>query len=115
MYQIVLTENRKKIKVLHTYSRDYDVNYRFEKLKSQEVFFPKTKIYKDKKLVSVNYEILLLKSREEIDKNRIIKNEIGKFVEETVDDMDWVIVNVVPYLMEENFNVSGSYRKLTAK
>ena len=35
MYQIVLTENRKKIKVLHTYSRDYDVNYRFEKLKSQ--------------------------------------------------------------------------------
>jgi len=115
MYQIVLTENRKKIKVLHTYSRDYDANYRFEKLKSQEVFFPKTKIYKDKKLVAVNYEILLLKSREESDENRVIKNEIGKFVEETVDDMDWVIVNVAPYLMEENFNVSGANRKLTAK
>ena len=67
MYQIVLTENRKKIKVLHTYSRESDVNYRFEKLKSQVIFFPKTKIYRDKKLVDVNYEILLLKKRTEND------------------------------------------------
>ena len=36
MYQIVLTENRKKIKVLYSYSRESDVNYRFEKLKSQD-------------------------------------------------------------------------------
>ena len=36
---------------------------RFEKLKSQVIFFPKTKIYRDKKLVDVNYEILLLKKR----------------------------------------------------
>ena len=28
-------ENRKKIKVLYSYSRESDVNYRFEKLKSQ--------------------------------------------------------------------------------
>ena len=115
MYQIVLTENRKKIKVLHTYSRESDVNYRFEKLKSQGIFFPKTKIYRDKKLVDVNYEILLLKKRNEGDVNRTIKNELGKFVEETVDDNEWVIVNTSPYYMEEVFNVSGSNRKLTAK
>jgi hypothetical protein len=115
MYQIVLTENRKKIKVLHTYSRESDVNYRFEKLKSQVIFFPKTKIYRDKKLVDVNYEILLLKKRNEGDVNRTIKNELGKFVEETVDDNEWVIVNTSPYYMEEVFNVSGSNRKLTAK
>lgn len=115
MYQIVLTENRKKIKILHTYSREPDVNYRFEKLKSQGIFFPKTKIYRDKKLVDVNYEILLLKKRNEGDVNRTIKNELGKFVEETVDDNEWVIVNSSPYYMEEVFNVSGSNRKLTAK
>jgi hypothetical protein len=115
MYQIVLTENRKKIKVLHTYSRESDVNYRFEKLKSQVIFFPKTKIYRDKKLVDVNYEILLLKKRTEEDANRIIKNELGKFVEETVDDNEWVIVGVTPYLIEETFNISGANRKLTAK
>jgi hypothetical protein len=115
MYQIVLTENRKKIKVLYSYSRESDVNYRFEKLKSQGIFFPKSKIYKDKVLVDVNYEILLLKKRSEEDVNRVIKNEIGKFIEETVDDTDWVIVNVAPYLIEETFNVSGANRKLTAK
>ena len=115
MYQIVLTENRKKIKVLHTYSRESDVNYRFEKLKSQVIFFPKTKIYRDKKLVDVNYEILLLKKRTEEDVNRIIKNELGKFVEEVVDDDDWVIISTAPYLIEETFNISGANRKLTAK
>jgi len=115
MYQIVLTENRKKIKVLYTYSRESDVNYRFEKLKSQVIFFPKTKIYRDKKLVDVNYEILLIKKRTEEDVNRVIKNEIGKFVEETVDDDEWVIIDTSPYLIEETFNISGANRKLTAK
>ena len=115
MYQIVLTENRKKIKVLHTYSRESDVNYRFEKLKSQVIFFPKTKIYRDKKLVDVNYEIILLKKRTENDDNRVIKNELGKFVEETVDDNEWVIIDTSPYLIEETFNISGANRKLTAK
>ena len=115
MYQIVLTENRKKIKVLHTYSRESDVNYRFEKLKSQDIFFPKTKIYRDKKLVSVDYEILLLKKRTEKDNNRIVKHALGKFVEETVDDSEWVIIDTSPYLIEETFNISGANRKLTAK
>ena len=115
MYQIVLTENRKKIKVLYSYSRESDVNYRFEKLKSQDIFFPKSKIYRDKKLVDVDYEILLLKKRTEEDNNRVIKNELGKFVEETVDDDEWVIVDASPYLIDETFNISGANRKLTAK
>ena len=115
MYQIVLTENRKKIKTLYNYTRESDVNYRFEKLKSQDTFFPKTKIYRDKKLVDVNYEILLIKKRTQDDVNRIIKNELGKFVEETIDDDEWVIIQTSFYPVEETFNVSGANRKLTAK
>lgn len=115
MYQIVLTENRKKIKILYNYTRESDVNYRFEKLKSQDTFLPKTKIYRDKKLVDVNYEILLLKKRSGVDNNRIIKNDLGKFVEEVVDDDEWVIVQTSYYPVEETFNVSGANRKLTAK
>ncbi len=115
MYQIVLVENKKKIKVLHSYSREHDANYRFEKLKSQEVIFPKIKVYKNKKLVDVVYEILLLKKREEGDVNRVIKNELGKFVEETVDDEDWVIMDTSYFHIEESFNVSDANRKLRAK
>ena len=115
MYQIVLIENLKKVKVLYSYTREYDVNNRFEKLKSQDVFFPKTKVYKDKKLIDVKYEILLLKRRSEEDENRIIKNDLGKFVEERVDDDEWIIVKSMVYPVEENFSVSGANRKLTAK
>ena len=115
MYQIVLIENLKKVKVLYSYTREYDVNNRFEKLKFQDVFFPKTKVYKDKKLIDVKYEILLLKRRSEEDENRIIKNDLGKFVEERVDDDEWIIVKSMVYPVEENFSVSGANRKLTAK
>jgi hypothetical protein len=115
MFQIVLVENYKKIKVLHSYSRETDVKYRFEKLKSQVIFFPKTKIYRDKKLTDVNYEILLLKKRTDGDENRVIKNDLGKFVEEVSNDPDWVILDSAPYPIEETFNVSGANRKLTAK
>jgi len=115
MFQIVLTENRHKVKVLYHYARENDANNRFQKLKSQAVFFPKTKIYKGKKLQDVGYEVLLLKKKEEGDKNRIIKNEIGKFVEEVSNNPEWVIIASAPYPMEENFNVTGANRKLTGK
>lgn len=115
MFQIVLTENRHKVKVLYRYARENDANNRFQKLKSQAVFFPKTKIYKGKKLQDVGYEVLLLKKKEDGDKNRIIKNEIGKFVEEVSNNPEWVIIASAPYPMEENFNVTGANRKLTGK
>jgi hypothetical protein len=115
MYQIVLTENRKKIKVLYNYSRGYDATYRFDRIKSENVSFPKKFVYKDKKLTSVVYEVLLLKKREENDKDRVIRNKYGKFVDESVDDKDWVIVDKIDYLIEEQFNVTGANRKLTAK
>jgi hypothetical protein len=115
MFQIVLTKNRHKIKVLYDYKRENDANNRFKKLKSQVVFFPKTKIYKGKELQDVGYEVLLLKKKVEGDKNRIVKNEIGKFVEEVSDNPEWSIIASAPYPMEENFNVTGANRKLTGK
>jgi hypothetical protein len=115
MYQIVLTENRKKLKVLYTYSREHDVIYRFERIKSESVVFPKKKVYRDKKLIEVDYEVLLLKRREDGDEDRKVRNKYGKLVEENVDDKDWVIVDKLDYNIEEQFNVTGANRKLTAK
>lgn len=115
MYQIVLTENRKKIKVLYNYTREHDANYRFDRIKSENVVFPKNKVYRDKKLTKVNYEVLLLKKREEGDEDPKIRNKYGKLIEETVDDENWVIVSKLDYNIEEQFNVTGANRKLNAK
>lgn len=115
MYQIVLTENRKKLKVLYDYTREYDAVYRFERIKSENVLFPKKLIYREKELIEVEYEVLLLKKRVEGDEDRQIRNQYGKLVEESVDDKDWVIVDKLNYNIEEQFNVTGANRKLSAK
>jgi hypothetical protein len=115
MYQIVLTENRVKIKVLHTYSREYDAMYRFNKIKSTKAFIPKKSVYKDKKLVSVDYEVLLLKQRDDKDNNVVIKDDFGRSIEIKTDDGDWVVLGKVDYEIEEQFNVTGANRKLSGK
>jgi len=50
MFEIILTENDKKIKTLYTYSREYDALYRFTSLVSKKIYFPKKQVYKEKKL-----------------------------------------------------------------
>ena len=115
MYQIVLTENRKKIKVLYTYTREHDALYRFGRIRSEEVIFPKKSVYRDKKLIDVEYEVLLLKRRVDGAEDRKVRNKYGKLVEESVDDTDWVIVDKLDYNIEEQFNITGANRKLNAK
>jgi hypothetical protein len=115
MYEIVLTENRVKIKTLHTYTRMYDASYRFNKIKSVEGFMPKKTVYKGKKLVDVKYEVLLLKRRVDGDDNLIIKDDDGKIVDVKTDDGSWIVLGKVDYYIEEQFNVTGANRKLSAK
>ncbi len=115
MYQIVLTENRIKIKVLHTYSREHDAIYRFTKIKTTEVFMPKETVYKDKKLVDVKYEVLLLKKFEEGDQNVSIKDKYGRNIQVETDDGEWTVLDKSNYDIEEQFNVTGANRKLNGK
>lgn len=115
MFRIVLTENNRKISVLYTFKRQRDANNKFKSLKSQVALFPKNKCYKGKNLEDVKYEIILLKKREETDENKVLKNELGKFVEMVSDDPEWLIIDFAPYSLEETFTVVNVNRKLTAK
>jgi hypothetical protein len=115
MYEIVLTENRVKIKVLHVYSREHDAMYRFNKIKTTKSFMPKKTVYKDKKLVDVKYEVLLLKKFEETDKNMVIKDDYGRVINIKTDDGDWTVMGKLDYDIDEQFNVTGANRKLNAK
>jgi len=112
MFQIVLLENNKKIKVLHTYSRIYDANYRFNLLGHRKVSMPKKYIYKDKKLTETNYRILLLKKREENEKSITIRDDYGKILHDLMDDPNWVILSELNYQVDEQFSVTGANRKL---
>lgn len=114
MYQIVLLENGKKIKVLYTYTRLYDANYRMGVLKNKKVSMPKKFIYRDKTLEDVSYSIVLQKKREEDDKSVPIRDEYGRLMGDLMDDPEWVVLDKEPYQLEEQFNVTGANRKLSA-
>jgi len=114
MYQLVLYENNKKLKVLYTYQRRHDALYRFNVLNKKTVSLKKEIIYKEKVLTEVKYKVLLFKRRDESDKSIIIRDEYGKLLESVMDDPQWVVLNYCDYLIEEFFGVTGANRKLSA-
>lgn len=114
MYQLVLTENKKKIKVLYTYSRRYDATYRFKCIKNKKIHLPKKNVYKNKVLTEVKYEVILLKEREEDDVGISLRDEYGRLLKKFKDDPKWVVLDALEYKIEEQFNVTGANRKLNA-
>jgi hypothetical protein len=112
MYQIVLTENNKKIKTLYTYTREHDALYRFTNISKKEIKFPKKQVYKNKVLTDVIYHVILLKKREEGDKSIIVRDKYGKLLDSFMEDSDWVVLGRSDYNVEEQFSVSGANRKL---
>jgi len=114
MYQIILIENGKKIKVLYTYSREHDALYRFTNIGNKKIFLPKQQVYKNKILTKVIYHVLLIKKRTEKDKSITIRDKYGKLLESFMEDPDWAVLGKIDYNIEEQFNVTGANRKLNA-
>jgi len=112
MYQIILTENNKKLKTLYEYTREYDALYRFTNMLKKEVSFPKKQVYKNKILTEVNYHVVLLKKREEGDKSIIVRDKYGKLLESFMEDPNYVVLGRNEYNIEEQFSVTGANRKL---
>jgi hypothetical protein len=74
--------------------------------KDNKIDMPQKHInYKD--IIPVEYEILLIKERGETDENRIVRDKLGKLVEEKNDSPKWVIIDSAPYQLEETFWVYG--------
>lgn len=116
MYQLVLTENRVKIKVLYEYIRERDALYRFNKIKNTKAFIPKINIYnKQKELNKVVYEVLLLKKRQPGDEDIYESDILGRNKQIKTDDDEWVVLGKTPYEIEEQYNVTSANRKLTGK
>lgn len=114
MYQIILTENNKKIKTLYKYTREYDALYRFTNIINKEVYYPKKQVYKNKVLTEVYYHIILLKKRQEGDKSVVVRDRYGKLLNSFMEDPEWVVLSRNEYNIEEQFSVSDANRKLNA-
>ena len=114
MYEIVLYENNKRVKVLYTYQRRHDAIYRFGVLSKKHVSLEKKIIYKGKKLTEVKYDIFLMKNREEGDKSVVVRDEYGKLLEDIMNDPEKVVLDSSAYNIEEYFSVTGANRKLSA-
>jgi len=112
MYEIILTENDKKVKTLYTYNREYDALYRFTNISNKNILFPKKQVYKNKVLTEVTYHILLLKKRGEGDKGIIVRDKYGKLLNSFNEDPEWVVLGRSDYNIEEQFSVTGANRKL---
>jgi hypothetical protein len=83
-------------------------------LKNKKVSMPKKFIYRDKKLEDVGYSVILQKRREKGDKSIPIRDEYGRLMEDLMNDPEWIILGKEPYQLEEQFNVTGANRKLSA-
>jgi hypothetical protein len=112
MYEIILTENNKKVKTLYTYTREHDALYRFTNIAKKQTSFPKKQVYKSKILTEVFYHVLLIKKREAGDKSIIVRDKYGKLLESFMENPEWVVLGSSEYNIEEQFSVTGANRKL---
>jgi hypothetical protein len=112
MYQIILTENNKKVKTLYNYTREHDALYRFTNIAKKQTSFPKKQVYKNKILTEVFYHVLLIKKREEGDKSITVRDKYGKLLESFMENPEWTVLGRSDYSIEEQFSVTGANRKL---
>lgn len=106
-YRVILTKNKKLRKILYKCrSNEFAINKFRQIIKENNVSFPQ-KFVNYRGIIPVKYELLLIKERDENDKNRIVRNEYGKLVEEISGNDKWVIIDRVPYQIEETFWVFG--------
>jgi hypothetical protein len=104
--------NGKQIDVLGTYPSELKVNIAFNKLieENKKVLFPISTLSMDnaRKLIDANYEIIIIKKREDNDpKTTYIRNNMGDIVEYTTNNEKWVVYDKHPYNKEETFWVYG--------
>lgn len=114
-YRIAQVNNKKLVKIIRDYKHFSFAKKKFNKLKeeNQNILFPK-KFVNTKAIKAIKYEILLLeKVTSEEKTSRMVINDSGRVVEETVIG-DWKIISKFSYFFEESFYVYGLKKRLEA-
>lgn len=107
-YRVVLTKDGEYKQTLYKcQTRDNAfINYRVYKKMNESVIFPR-KFINYNGIKPVKYELLIVKDREEDDKNRFLRDNYGKLYEEQPLGGIWTILDSCEYNFEETFWVWG--------
>lgn len=107
---IITSQKRKLTDIMYISDRDNAIES-FNKIlleNNKEVRFPIKYSSRDHKLVESDYELLLLKRRDEYDSDiSLLRNEIGTFTKNKSNSEKWLIYLKDKFLMEESFWVYG--------
>tara|TARA_R110000803_G_scaffold47825_4_gene99593 strand:+ start:14780 stop:15445 length:666 start_codon:yes stop_codon:yes gene_type:complete len=114
-YRIIITKNKKKKRVVFDTNVKKNATSRFNTfIKNNKILFPIQHTYVNKEALPVEYELLLLKRRDNTNEKSIsIRNTLGQLQEPLFNDDKWILVKRKPYYYEEKFVMIGVGSKLT--
>jgi hypothetical protein len=107
LYRVILTKNGEYKKTIHKCKTNDTSFLNFNRIKeSNNVLFKKEYInYKG--IVPVKYKIYVVKDYEESDKPRLVRNKLGKLINEKPLFGIWTVLHDSDYDIEETFWVYG--------
>jgi len=108
LYRVILTRNGEYKQTLHR-CKTRDTSFiNFNRIKEDNIVFFEKKFINYEGIVPVEYKIYTVKDYEDSDKLRIVRNKLGKLVEEPPIFGIWTVLNDSEYQVEENFWLYGS-------
>lgn len=112
-YRIVLFNNGKKSKVIHK-SKNLGAlkNKYIALIRNNEVIIPR-KYVVNQKLKSVNYELMLLESKDVSKNEVVVRDMMGKIIRNREVDPGWLALEKTQWKVEETFKVFGRTDRLT--
>jgi len=112
-YRIVLYNNSKKQKIIFKSNSLGGIKTKYiNMVKHNEVIVPK-KIVNNKKFKSVNYELILLESKEISKKEIVVRDMFGKIIRNREIEPGWLLLERSNWSVEETFKVFGKEERLS--
>lgn len=111
IYQIILTNKGRKIKQLCSDKTEQAIMKKFNTLlkeNKKEIVFPKKWIVQEHEMFPSEYEIVILKVKDENDKEvSQVRDEYGRFTNYSTNNKNWIVIDRAEYDIEETFWVYG--------
>lgn len=117
-YHIIITRDNKQVEFIGFFRKESKANAKFHQLvkESEKVKFPVRFININRSITEANYEIVLIKYKEDGEsQTTLLRNQYGEFVEHETNNENWIVYDKAPYYKEETFWVYGFHPLIQRK